>query len=77
MENEATGYGISRQALPVQTAVMTLPTTELSERYEPHHATVHRVALRVIGNPADAEECDDGRETEHPPRNLDHFREKL
>jgi len=49
----------------------------LSELYERHLATVYRVALRVIGNPAEAEECGDGGETEHPPQNPSHFREKV
>lgn len=44
--------------------------------YERHHATVYRIALRVIGHPADAEECGGG-ETEHPPRYPAHFSEKV
>jgi len=35
------------------------------------------VQVMVIGNPADAEECGDGGETEHPPQNPDHFSEKV
>lgn len=67
--------GSARQ-LPAQAMVMTSPTG-LSELYERHHATVYRVALRVIGNPAGAEECGDGGETAHPPQNPDHVREKV
>ena len=48
-----------------------------AELYERHHATIYRVALRVSGNPADAEECGDDGETEHPPQNPDHFRENV
>jgi hypothetical protein len=55
---------------------MTSPTG-LSVLYEPHRATVYLVALRVIGNPAEAEECGDGGETGHPPQNPSHFREKV
>jgi len=47
-----------------------------SELYERHHPTVYRVALRVIGNPAEGEKCGDGGETEHPPQNPDYFRKK-
>ena len=35
------------------------------------------VQAMVIGNPADAEECGDAGEPEHPPQNPDHFREKV
>jgi DNA-directed RNA polymerase specialized sigma24 family protein len=66
--------GSARQALPVHAMVMTSPTG-FSELYEQHHATVDRIVLRVIGNPADGEECDDDGETEHP-QNPDHFRGK-
>lgn len=38
-----------------QVDVMTSPT-EFDELYERHSATVYRVALRVTGNPADAED---------------------
>jgi hypothetical protein len=55
--------------------VMTSPTG-LSELHEQHHATVYRIALQVIGNPAEVEECGDGGETEHPPQNPNHFREQ-
>ena len=34
-------------------------------------------ALGVIGDPVHAEECSDDGETEHPPQNPDHFREKV
>ena len=64
--------GSARQALAVQATVMTSPTG-LSELYERHHATVYRVALRIVGNPADAEKCGDGGETAHPPQTPDHF----
>jgi hypothetical protein len=48
---------------------------KLSELYERHHATVYRAARQVIANPADAQECRDGGETEHPPQNPGYFRE--
>jgi hypothetical protein len=73
LENEAPNMGSARQALPVQAMVMTSPTGSSELR---HHAPVYRVALRVIESPADAEECGDGGETEHPPQNPDHFRGK-
>jgi RNA polymerase sigma-70 factor, ECF subfamily len=41
--------------LDAQTIVMTSPT-EFSELYERHHAAVYGTALRVTGNPADAED---------------------
>jgi hypothetical protein len=78
MENEATEYGINQTSTlrAGHGYDMTSPTgfSELNER---PHATVYRVALRVIGNPAGAEECGDGGETQHPPQNPDHFREKV
>ena len=55
---------------------MTSPVG-FAEHKEWHHVTVYRVALRVMGNPVHAEECSDDGETEHPPQNPDHFREKV
>ena len=54
---------------------MTSPM-EFAELYERHDATIYRVALRVIGNPADAEECGDDGETGQP-QSPDDFREKV
>jgi hypothetical protein len=78
MEDEATGYGISHTSTPRagDGYDMTSPT-RFSELYERRHATVYRAALRVIANPADPKECGAGGETEHPPRNPDHFRQKV
>ncbi len=42
-------------AYDAQSAIMTSPTG-FTELYERHHATVYRAALRVTGNPADAED---------------------
>jgi hypothetical protein len=67
-------FGLSRQG--VQAMAMTSPKG-LPELYERHPATAYRVALRVSWTPADAEECGDGGETEHRPRNPAHFSEKL
>ena len=47
--------GSARQALDAQSMVMTSPTG-FTELYERHHAAVYRAALRVTGNPADAED---------------------
>ena len=68
--------GSARQSLSVQAVVLTSPHG-MSELYERHHAAVCSVVLRVIGSPADAEECSDGGETEHPPQNPARFREKV
>ncbi len=71
MENEATGYGITRTISP-RAVVLTSPNG-MSELYERHHAAVCSGVLRAIGNPADAEECGDGVETEQPPQNPARF----
>jgi len=47
--------GSARQVLDAQSIVMTSPTG-FTELYERHHAAVYRAALRVTGNPADAED---------------------
>ena len=43
------------ESLDACTIAMT-PQTGFAELYERHHATVYRAALRVTGNPADAED---------------------
>jgi len=63
----------TRQALRVQAGVVTSPTGFLDRR-EGNDATADRAALRVMGNPADVEECGDGGETRHAPQNPGHFR---
>ena len=37
-------------------SITMTPQTGFAELYERHHATVYRAALRVTGNPADAED---------------------
>jgi RNA polymerase sigma factor (sigma-70 family) len=47
--------GTASNILSAQSVVMTSPT-EFAELYERHYATVFRAAVRVTGNPADAED---------------------
>ena len=47
--------GTASHEFDAQAASMTSPT-EFAELYELHYATVYRVALRITGNPADAED---------------------
>ncbi|NWG14152.1 MAG: sigma-70 family RNA polymerase sigma factor [Acidobacteria bacterium] len=47
--------GTASDALDAQCIFMTSPT-EFAELYERHYAAVYRTALRVTGNPADAED---------------------
>ncbi len=48
--------GTASQALDARHIVMTLPTG-FAELYERYYAIVYRAALRVTGNPADAEDA--------------------
>ena len=48
--------GAARDIRDAQAIIMTSPT-EFTELYERHHAAVYRAALRVTGNPADAEDA--------------------
>jgi RNA polymerase sigma-70 factor (ECF subfamily) len=48
--------GPARDVLDAQSMDMTSPT-EFTELYERHHAAVYRAALRITGNPADAEDA--------------------
>lgn len=45
----------ARNTFDAQAIVMT-PSTGLAELYERHYAAVYRAALRITGNPADAED---------------------
>ncbi len=47
--------GSAGQVLDAQSMAMATPTG-FEELYERHHAAVYRAALRVTGNPADAED---------------------
>jgi RNA polymerase sigma-70 factor, ECF subfamily len=47
--------GTASDLLNAQTIVMT-SSTEFADLYERHYAAVYRTALRVTGNPADAED---------------------
>jgi RNA polymerase sigma-70 factor (ECF subfamily) len=47
--------GTASHQLDAQPDVMTSPM-EFAELYERHYATVYRAALRITGNPADAED---------------------
>jgi RNA polymerase sigma-70 factor, ECF subfamily len=47
--------GSAGHVFDAQAMVMTSPS-EFADLYERHHAAVYRTALRVIGNPADAED---------------------
>jgi RNA polymerase sigma-70 factor (ECF subfamily) len=47
--------GSVRHLADAQSIVMTSPTG-FAELYERHHAAVYRTAMRVTGNPADAED---------------------
>jgi RNA polymerase sigma-70 factor (ECF subfamily) len=48
--------GTATNSLDAQTIVMT-SSTEFANLYERHYAAVYRTALRVTGNPADAEDA--------------------
>jgi RNA polymerase sigma-70 factor (ECF subfamily) len=48
--------GTATNSLDAQTIVMTA-ATEFANLYERHYAAVYRTALRVTGNPADAEDA--------------------
>ena len=48
--------GTATNLLDAQTIVMTY-STEFADLYERHYAAVYRTALRVTGNPADAEDA--------------------
>jgi RNA polymerase sigma-70 factor (ECF subfamily) len=47
--------GTASQRLDAQPDIMILPT-EFAQLYERHYATVYKAALRITGNPADAED---------------------
>ena len=47
--------GTASPELNAQPDIMASPT-EFSELYERHHGTVYRAALRITGNPSDAED---------------------
>jgi RNA polymerase sigma-70 factor, ECF subfamily len=47
--------GTAKNPVSVQPIIMT-SSAEIAELYESHYATVYRAALRVTGNPADAED---------------------
>jgi RNA polymerase sigma-70 factor (ECF subfamily) len=47
--------GTARDPLDAQTMAMN-PSTEFADLYERHYAAVYHSALRVTGNPADAED---------------------
>ena len=47
--------GTASDLISAQTLAMT-PSTEFADLYERHYAAVFRTALRVTGNPADAED---------------------
>jgi RNA polymerase sigma-70 factor (ECF subfamily) len=48
--------GTATNSLDAQTIAMT-SSTEFADLYERHYAAVYRTALRVTGNPADAEDA--------------------
>jgi RNA polymerase sigma-70 factor (ECF subfamily) len=47
--------GTASHAFDAQSMIMTSPT-DFAELYERHYAMVYRAALRITGNPADAED---------------------
>jgi RNA polymerase sigma factor (sigma-70 family) len=47
--------GTASHELGAQQGIMTSPT-DFAELYDRHYATVYRAALRITGNPADAED---------------------
>jgi RNA polymerase sigma factor (sigma-70 family) len=55
MRIEATDMETASDLISAQTIVMTL-STDFADLYERHYSAVFRTALRVTGNPADAED---------------------
>src|SRR5512136_2533329 len=72
----------ARYPISAQPIIMT-SSADIAELYENHYATVYRAALRVTGNPADAEDVlqtvflrvlNQGGQMEHAQRPEAYFR---